>query len=99
HARALNAHDGKPVTLGIRPESLQENASQSPRPGESVKAVVEVVEPMGAENYLYLRAGETALVARVRPDALPPVGEAHVVDVDTSRLHYFAGDSANAITS
>ena len=99
HTPALSKHAGKAVTLGIRPETLNENIGQLARPGESITATVEVVEPMGAENYLYLRAGETPLIARVRPDALPPVGEPHVVDVAMANVHYFAGESGEAITT
>jgi len=35
-------------------------------PEQTAEVTIEVVEPMGAETYLYLDTGETAFVARVR---------------------------------
>jgi multiple sugar transport system ATP-binding protein len=81
---------GRPVVLGLRPESI-ELAS------DGVGAVVEVVEELGADAFVFCAADldgrETKLVARVdvrrRPErgervALRPLpGEAHLFDAES----------------
>jgi multiple sugar transport system ATP-binding protein len=83
---------GRPIVLGLRPESLD----FAP---DGVPARVEVVEELGADAYAFCSAelaGETAtLVARVdarlRPERgarvslRPRPGEAHVFDAETGR--------------
>lgn len=96
-AAPLRGHVDREVLLGIRPEDLKENLSQTPKPGESLVAPVEVVEPMGAETNLYLRVAGETIVARIRPDAQPDEGVDHVLDVDTARLHFFDGETEMAI--
>jgi multiple sugar transport system ATP-binding protein len=81
---------GRPVVLGLRPESLDLAAAGIP-------AKVEAVEELGADAYIFcaaeLAAGETRLVARCdgrQPPApgekvslQPRPGEAHFFDVET----------------
>ena len=76
--------DGQ-VTVGIRPEHLQPAVAG---PG-SFEAVVEVVEPVGNEVFLNLRAGAHPLVARLSPRTLPQPGERLAMGVDASALHFF----------
>ena len=84
------AAQGRPVVLGVRPESLD----LAP---DGVPALIEVVEEFGADAYAFCTAqlaGETArLVARVDARARPERGErvslrprpdeAHVFDAET----------------
>ncbi|MBA3542879.1 MAG: sn-glycerol-3-phosphate ABC transporter ATP-binding protein UgpC [Chthoniobacterales bacterium] len=58
---------GKEVILGIRPEDL-EVATFSRKEGKAAgvgfPAIVDIVEPMGAETYLYLQTGAHTLTCR-----------------------------------
>ena len=57
---------GKPrVIFGIRPEDLPEAACALP--GETVQAVVEVMEPLGCDVFLDVKVGERSLTARAEP--------------------------------
>ncbi len=56
---------GKSVVLGVRPEDIE--ISQSPKnadPTASFPAIVDIVEPMGAETNLYLQTGAHTVVCR-----------------------------------
>jgi multiple sugar transport system ATP-binding protein len=62
---------GKPVILGIRPENLEavrfERKEGRRAPADNVfPAIVDIVEPMGAETNLYLQTGAHTLVCRSR---------------------------------
>jgi multiple sugar transport system ATP-binding protein len=64
-AKALASYVGKEVVWGIRPENLENRIFVSdPNPHHSFKTKVEVVEPMGAETYLYLNTGTHNFIAR-----------------------------------
>ncbi|MBN8218306.1 MAG: sn-glycerol-3-phosphate ABC transporter ATP-binding protein UgpC [Spirochaetes bacterium] len=58
---ALGAHLGKKVTVGLRPEDVMDPPTGAVG---TLKARVEMVEPLGAESYIYFRSGETSFVGR-----------------------------------
>ena len=64
-APALRPYEGRNVVLGIRPEDISAATGTDGRP--TIEAIVEVVEPLGAEVLLALRAGTDPLTARVDP--------------------------------
>jgi multiple sugar transport system ATP-binding protein len=64
------------VVFGIRPEDIADQllvAASSP--DRKIQARVEVVEPMGAEVYLHLKAGHQPFVARVGTNLLAEVNQ------------------------
>ncbi|MBI4495795.1 MAG: sn-glycerol-3-phosphate ABC transporter ATP-binding protein UgpC [Deltaproteobacteria bacterium] len=61
-AARLKGYPARRVVFGIRPEDLPETAHGLP--GETIEALVEVIEPLGSEVYLDLKAGEETLIAR-----------------------------------
>ncbi len=97
HRAALDGYAGERVAMGIRPEHLLENPAQTPVAGRSLETTVEMVEPLGAETYLYLDAHGTSLVARVQADVLPEVAAPHVLNPDLAKVHYFDAASGETI--
>ena len=86
----LDAHGGREVILGIRPEDIHDSADRSAgHGGTSITARVEVVEPMGSEVLLYLTTGNTSFVARVDPQCMPEVEGDVQLYVDMSNAHFF----------
>ena len=77
--RAQNPGIGA-VVLGVRPEYLQLSSA----PG-SANAVVELVEPLGQDTYVYLRAGDMPFVA-VTKRTLLRVGDRVEVRVDEANI-------------
>ena len=86
---------GKPVTLGVRPEGIVlENGDCPARRAlrgtvPSFPAGVEVVEHMGNEVIVYLKAGSDTLIARVPPQNAPRPGESVTVGFVPDQLHFF----------
>ena len=86
----------KEVTMGIRPEDIDDNDS-------TIKVHVEVTELMGAETYLYFSTSgkenkEDNVIARVDPRTTTRTGDDTKVALDTSRLHFFEKDTKNEET-
>lgn len=65
---AARDYVGKQVILGIRPEDLAvakfDRKEGRPAAGKGFPAIVDIVEPMGAETNLYLQTGAHPLVCR-----------------------------------
>jgi multiple sugar transport system ATP-binding protein len=85
-AQRAAAHAGRPVVLGLRPEHLAEAGAAGPG---VISVEVDLVEPMGAETLLHLRAGGTALIARVKPTDRIVRGQRLDVALDLAHAHLF----------
>jgi multiple sugar transport system ATP-binding protein len=87
---ADRAGSGK-VILGIRPEHFSRHTpEQLDRPGIGrMTALVEVVEPTGAETMVVLRVGDREVVGRFSPDDAPRQGEEMLLNVDMTRACLF----------
>ncbi|UWG49823.1 ABC-type spermidine/putrescine transport system,ATPase component [Halalkaliarchaeum sp. AArc-CO] len=79
---------GTSYTAGIRPEDvfITDNG---------LETTVEVVEPVGSDNYVYLDLGHN-FIARVDAAVEPSMGERVHVSFDESDLHLF-GDDGTAV--
>ena len=82
---------GTRVILGIRPEHFSRyRAEMAGRPGLGrLSALVEVVEPTGAETMAVLRIGGKEVVGRFDPNDAPKQGETMQLAVDMTRACLF----------
>ncbi|MFC4540478.1 ABC transporter ATP-binding protein [Halosolutus amylolyticus] len=82
---SLDVADGE-YTLGVRPEDLTLTQDEG-----HIEAVVDVVEPMGSDNYLYLQLEErdTEIIARVDDEIRPDRGDRVTLDFDAADVHFF----------
>jgi len=95
-AGQLGPYKGQRVTLGVRPEDLRLATGADPAPFV-FDAVVDVVEPLGSEILLDVKAGPNSLVARVEPTVRLKVHDAVRLAVNPERLHFFDTTSEKAI--
>jgi multiple sugar transport system ATP-binding protein len=90
HVPALEELLGKDITMGIRPEDIFDKVyASNASPDNTITATVEVVEPMGAEAYLYLTTGKTPFIARVDSYEQLEVNQDIDLVLDMSKAHYF----------
>ncbi len=98
HAAKLAGHAGKPVVFGIRPEDLEDALFVSaPPPDQQIKAKVEVIEPMGAETFLYLNAVDTNFVARVDAHEKATENQELTMIPDMRKAHFFEPGSGQLV--
>jgi multiple sugar transport system ATP-binding protein len=101
-AGQATAGEGRPVTVGMRPEDLRPAAEGAPN---SLVGEVDVVEHLGNEQLVYLhvpgtiasKSAETggAVTARIPPATLVRPGERMTLSVDVGRLHVFDPATTN----
>jgi multiple sugar transport system ATP-binding protein len=81
---------GKEVIAGVRPESCDLLKPGHPPGPNSFQAVVDLIEPMGAETYFYLQTGAHTVISRsqVAVDHRE-AGHRLQFEIDASRVHLF----------
>ena len=94
-SRRLNSRQDREVILGLRPEHLHPNSLTS---GLTLLASVEVVEPMGAETFVYLRTeGHTCICRTTQIEPMKLEGKKLNLGPDLSRAVFFNPDTEAAI--
>ncbi|UTF53564.1 ABC transporter ATP-binding protein [Natronosalvus rutilus] len=92
YAADIDVEDGQPVTLGIRPEDVY-----TADPGsDGIQTTVDVLEPIGSDNYLYLDIHDD-FIARVNADVKPAVGETIEITFDESKIRLFDRDTGESL--
>jgi multiple sugar transport system ATP-binding protein len=90
-ARPLSRPAADSIVFGVRPEHIspaRENGAAKPG-SATLKAIVELVEPTGAETMVGLRLAEREITARFSPDDAPRVGETIAIAVDMTKSCLF----------
>jgi multiple sugar transport system ATP-binding protein len=78
--------------LGVRPEHLGLGAG-----GTWPGFTVELVEPMGADNLAWCKAGDLSLAVRTAGDQVPREGTIATLALDPARVSLFAADSGERL--
>jgi multiple sugar transport system ATP-binding protein len=92
---------GREVIAGVRPESIP--IITSPVPAKAAapvyKALLDIVEPMGAETQAHIETGAHRIIART-PAAVPAEEAGHRVqfEIDPAAVHLFDPESTKRIT-
>jgi multiple sugar transport system ATP-binding protein len=94
---ALAAYRDKPVTLGLRPEDIGSAAAELLPSAPRIRAVVEVIEPMGSESYIYFRLADTTFISRVDAHRRFKLGETAEPAVFIDKAHFFDPSTENRI--
>ncbi|MGI8890578.1 MAG: ABC transporter ATP-binding protein [Chthoniobacterales bacterium] len=92
---------GKNVILGLRPEDLAVvnlSRKETHAAGNGFRAIVDVVEPMGAETILYLHTGAHPLVSRSsRPFDRAEAGHRFQFEIILEKAHLFDPATSNRL--
>ena len=75
------------MRLGIRPEHIKINDNSEP--SLSIPCKVDLMEPLGAETYLYLDCNGLSINARVSPDVKVAVGQQVTANIPLKLFHLF----------
>jgi multiple sugar transport system ATP-binding protein len=92
---ALAERGAGPLTLGVRPEDVAVRDAGDASADARIR--VDLVEPMGHETYVYGRAGEQEITARIAPEHQPRVGAEIGCAFDRRKLHFFDPTSGERV--
>jgi multiple sugar transport system ATP-binding protein len=93
----LRGYVGKKIVFGIRPEKMSVSHSFMGANGSNIEATVEVVEPVGAETFIYLGRGKQSLVARVGGGKQASMKEKLALTFDMNGARFFDPETGRAI--
>jgi len=97
-AAELSVSTEKEVILGIRPEHISHvSYGREGLPGARFRGSVWMVELLGSEKLVYLRTGESMLVARLAPGVNLKSGDVANFEVNMNLVHLFATDTEKTI--
>lgn len=89
-AAKLEDYIGNDVIMGIRPEDIYDaeydQMAEFPQP---IKALCEVVEPMGNEFIVFLKTANFKLTARFDPKKFPKTDVTLPITFDMKKAHFF----------
>jgi multiple sugar transport system ATP-binding protein len=87
------ARADEPLIAGMRPEHF--SLAVPGRGGFRVRA--DVVEPLGSDTLVFVRIGESDVVARLPPTIGIGAGDLLELSANTERIHFFDPASGNAV--
>jgi multiple sugar transport system ATP-binding protein len=82
---------GEALIVGIRPEHFSLAA------GGGFRVRADVVEPLGSDTLVFVRIGESDVVARLPPTLRIGAGDLLGLSANTERIHFFDPASGNAV--
>jgi len=78
------------LVMGIRPENISVAADGTDR---AISTVVDVVEPIGSDNYLYVDVGSDDCTVRTPANVRPAEGSAVHLTFDEDAIHVFDAEN------
>ncbi len=85
----------KKAVLGIRPEALSERHRDG---NMTVEMIVDVVEVLGSDLFLYGMCGGLSLAARVEPTLNVAAGDRVTLSLGHRHMHLFDPETGQSIT-
>jgi multiple sugar transport system ATP-binding protein len=100
NGKKFESYVGKPVVFGVRPEDIFDKEISSlvkPTEENTVKVMVDVIEPMGSIVTMYLASGDHSLIATI--DAETKANETQEMEIvlDMEKTHLFDLETEEAI--
>ncbi|WP_434512725.1 ABC transporter ATP-binding protein [Desulfitobacterium sp. AusDCA] len=93
----LAPYVGKEIVFGIRPEDIYDDNFVTNHPEWSFKVEIDVVEPMGSENYVHFSVNETNITARFEATSRAQVAKPLQIAFDLQTAHYFDPDTQESL--
>ena len=84
----------KNIIMGIRPEHMYYNEKET---DISLDGVVDFIEMLGSEKYLYLTMEGSTFIARVNSDNVVKKGDKLRIYLDDRKIHIFDKDSGRLV--
>ncbi|MEP6904687.1 MAG: sn-glycerol-3-phosphate ABC transporter ATP-binding protein UgpC [Gemmatimonadales bacterium] len=106
-AERVRGLEGRPLTLGIRPEDVSVAIDTGPtiflgestivHPPITAPARLDLVEALGNEVFVYATIGAYSITARIAPQPLPPLGKPITLAFDLAKAHFFDRETGDRV--
>ncbi len=89
--------NGFGVIIGIRPENIGSLAAENSKNPPLIDGIVEVVEPLGSETYVYFKHNDLKLIAKIDPEKEIKVGQKVSFPILMKKIHIFDAETEERI--
>jgi multiple sugar transport system ATP-binding protein len=106
-AERIQGLEGRPLTLGIRPEDVSvvtesgttifHGESTIVHPPITAPACLDLVEALGNEVFVYATVGAYSITARIAPQPLPTLGKPITLAFDLAKSHFFDRENGDRV--
>ena len=106
-AERIPGLEGRPLTLGIRPEDVSVVIESGPtiflgestivHPPITAPACLDLVEALGNEVFVYATIGPYSITARIAPQPLPALGKPITLAFDLAKAHFFDRETGDRV--
>jgi multiple sugar transport system ATP-binding protein len=99
-AERVRNYIGKSCTFGIRPEDICDKGVATlvkATPDNTITVDVDVIEPLGSEVEMYLKAGDLTLIAMIDSSSTAKIGDRIEVVLNMDKTHLFDQDTEEAL--
>ena len=106
-AERIQGLEGRPLTLGIRPEDVSVAIENGPtiflgestivQPPITAPACLDLVEALGNEVFVYATVGPYSITARIAPQPLPALGKPITLAFDLAKAHFFDRETGDRV--
>jgi multiple sugar transport system ATP-binding protein len=98
HKNKLALYAGREVCFGIRPDDIYDKLFvPDPNPQSIVKAMCDVIEPMGAEAHVHMTCGNVSFTVKVSGYAQPEVNQDMELVINMNKAHFFDIETGKTI--
>ncbi len=99
-APQVESHIGRDVILGVRPEDIHDKMdAANAGPDNTISATVEIIEPLGAEAYLYLTTGKSPFIARITNHEQIEINQDIELVFNMQKAHIFDKETEKCLTN
>lgn len=95
--KKLNSFVGKSIWIGIRPEDIYDSKLFNGINKAEIEVILEVVEPMGNEIFLYFYIDSTQCIARIPAREKPEAKSKINLSLNLDKLHFFDAETEKSI--
>ncbi|MHB1001062.1 MAG: ABC transporter ATP-binding protein [Armatimonadota bacterium] len=95
-----DSYVGKSVVFGVRPEDIADKSLSAmivPTADNTIKATVDVIEPMGSAMTMYLKNGDHSLIGTIDAESKAKEGQEIELVIDMNKVHLFDKETEAAI--
>ncbi|TSA30636.1 MAG: sn-glycerol-3-phosphate ABC transporter ATP-binding protein UgpC [Ignavibacteriales bacterium] len=94
----LKGYIQKKIFLGIRPEDIHDFKDESLITNcYEFEVILEIVEPMGNEAYLYFNLDNVQFISRIPARDIPQTGSLRKLKINLKRIHFFDFENEKVI--
>ncbi len=91
--KTMAKYENKEICFGARPEDIGSPTAEAIEGAPKMNGKVQLLEPLGAENYIYVKTEKNKYIARIDPHTMLKLDEDVNFSVNLAKIKFFDKDT------